>query len=411
MTFPILRDGRELKPLLADRPEIRFAEQESGTTVVCYMMSRDTTFDLDVAREARGLVYDTFTGDILSRPLHKFHNVYEKPHTQPDKIDWSKATRAMVKRDGSMIHTVVKGNPHMRGSANLMSFHNKANFAFKSKKSFTSDVVREVHHWLMEDYAEVGGWRGKPVPRARKYVELCNLLVNLGQTAIFEWTAPQSRIVLGYTEPDLQLLHVRHNVSGQYMGQESLEALSRQFNVPLVESVELNLEMMLASMVNDEIAPGTEGWVIQFADGDMVKIKTKWYMDRHHAMTFLRVRDIARMVLDESLDDLKSKLAADGIRTDQLLLIESQVGLTISGIMIAVERLWLDSHHLDRKTVALTYRDHPLFGLLMQLYSDKEPDYRGYFEKHHLKQDFGLEQINLVNSTAERDDLPETEDT
>lgn len=133
----------------------------------------------------------------------------------------------------------------------------------------------------------------------------------------------------------------------------------------------------------------------------MVKLKTKWYMDRHHAMTFLRIRDIARMVVDETLDDLKAKLVGDGIDIAQINEIEEKVVREIDYIIERVEMTYDANKHLDRKDFAILLKGHPLFGLLMQKFSGKEPDYKGFFAKTKLDEMFDLTQLNLTDSVAE----------
>jgi hypothetical protein len=39
----------------------------------------------------------------------------------------------------------------------------------------------------------------------------------------------------------------------------------------------------------------------------------------------------------------------------------------------------------------------------MQKYSGKEPDYKGFFEKHCLAEEFSLRQLNLLQSVAEEE--------
>jgi kynurenine formamidase len=149
---------------------------------------------------------------------------------------------------------------------------------------------------------------------------------------------------------------------------------------------------------------GIEGWVVQFEDGDMVKLKTKWYMDRHHAMTFLRVRDIAGMVLSESLDDLKAKLVGDGIDISEILSIEHEVVQCLNDISVAVHSLHLANQHLPIKEVAIKFKGHEYFGLLMSRINGREPKIKEYFKKHHLKARFDLRQINLLQSVADTEE-------
>ena len=57
-----------------------------------------------------------------------------------------------------------------------------------------------------------------------------------GMTAIFELTHPQARIVVAQDKPQLRLLHVRDNATGQYVlldEQHRIHAMLRQHGVTL----------------------------------------------------------------------------------------------------------------------------------------------------------------------------------
>ena len=383
--FPRLVADTAMRAAVADREEIRFMKQENGTVVCSYIISGPETFRDSFAREARGVVFDA-SGKTIARPLHKFFNVNERPETQINVLDWKKVRRVMDKRDGSMIHTV--NFPSELG-----------NYSLKSKKSFTSDVAKQATAFVKAE-------------TDRLYHAFCSTITKMNFTAIFEWTSPTARIVLAYKEPELRLLHVRNNETGEYLSRDELISLSETFYLPMVDDAALDTKNSSFDAVIDainsgnlhqlvETVEGVEGWVFQFDDGDMVKLKTKWYMDRHHAMTFLRVRDIARMVVDESIDDLKAKLAGDGIDLSPILAIEQKVVDEIDHILQRVESVYQPNAQLSRKEFAMLMSGHQYFGLLMQKFSGKEPDVKGYFEKHLLDSMFDLTQINLTDSVAE----------
>jgi len=385
--FPNLSNDILMRQAVADKTEIRFMEQSNGTVVCSYVVAAEGTFDCPFSREARGVVFKD--GRIISRPLHKFFNLNERPESRVDALPWDEMTRVMVKRDGSMIHTV-----------DMFDMSRNRLYKLKSKKSFESDVVKATYKWLDSD----------PDIRHR-YDSLCEHVVSLGMTAIFEWTSPTSRIVLAYQEPSLDLLHVRDNVTGRYMTYEELYDLHRTFEVPLVqEDVEARAilfgdeaDHVVDAEVIDLLASktGVEGWVIQFKSGEMVKLKTKDYIERHKYMTFLRVRDIAEAVVGEQLDDLKGKLVGEGVDISEILKIEAEVVARIDKIIEDVEKTYEASKALDKKSFAIKHKDgYPYFGLLMKRYSGQEPDYKGYFLKHHLDE-YPLEQLNLVQTNAE----------
>jgi len=383
----------ELRSKVAHKEEIREANAGDGQQMkdmktFCYMIAGDSTFDDAWSRECRGIVFAA-DGSVAGRPLHKFFNLNERAETQVNEINWGMVARVMEKRDGSMIHTVIV--PHD-------SHPDKKVARVKSKKSFESDVASAALNWLYDK---------------REYQALLTYLCNKNCTAIFEYTSPGARIVLFYPDTEMRLLHVRENVSGRYFNIIELEELAKDFGVPLVDEVTefydywgeerlcmFNIQRMMDAAKTLE---NIEGWIVQLDDGEMIKVKTDWYLRRHRAMTFLRPRDIAAMVIAQELDDLKALMVGDGIDILPLLEVEQRVLSDIRGLEGAVKLIAPEEDYkMDRKEFVFKYREKAgsLFGMLMQRYSGKEPNYVEFFEKHMLKL-YSLHQLNLVPSVAE----------
>ena len=384
--FPILENDKILREKVSQKTEIRFMEQSNGSIVCSYIISCDGTFDELYSREARGLVFDK-NGNILSRPLHKFFNLNQTQDVNFKSLDWSKVSRIMNKMDGSMIHSV-------KAIDNIKSLNVDSNFTLKSKKSFESDVAISAREFMIKS--------------DKKYIDLCNFCVDNNKTAIFEWTSPTARIVISYKFDDLVLLHIRDNITGEYSTRKELESLSKQYQVTLVDDYDNLLKSLKSEadfMKFIQETENVEGIIVQFENGEMVKVKTKWYCDRHGIMTNLRERDIAIMVLNESLDDIKAKLADEGCDLTEINEIENRLVLDIDEIINSVQLIFENIKNIDRKTVALKYsgagENHPYFKLIMQKYEGKEPEYKSFYERNYLKDRFGLRQLNLLQSIAE----------
>lgn len=375
-----ITDVESFRAAVAHKEEIREADIGHGCTSFCYMISGPETFDSAEARECRGIVFNA-QGQVNGRSLHKFFNVNEREETLLQNLDWPKVTRVMDKRDGSMIHTVstVDG------------------IILKSKKSFESDVAKAADDWMNnQDGLHV--------------FKLALRMSAMNKTCIFEWTAPTARIVLFYPEAELQLLHIRDNETGVYMEAEDLRKWAAEFGVKVVEEVNLmkygvDVTKMTAKDAEHlhKTVEGVEGWVIQFEDGNMIKLKTDWYIKRHHAMTFVRERDIAMLVLDEGLDDMKSMLVGDGVNIDRILDIERDVVLRLNHLRNTVQSVVEEGKGMDRKIFAMAHQGMDHFGLVMRAFVGQEPDYKGFFIKNILKQEYGLEQVVMMPTIAEGD--------
>lgn len=367
MTFPKIKHIDDLRAHVAHMPEIRFSTNEDGFTIVCYMVAGAETFtseNKDWARECRGITFYP-DGKIAARPLHKFFNIGELPETQMSQIKWDNICRVMDKRDGSMVHPVrVNGK-----------------IILKTKKSFYSDVAI-----LATDLLHT--------PKFAEHLAFCEECVDEGLSPIFEFTSPKARIVLGYDTDDLKLLHIRNNVSGEYVADPYNFAFLMGYTIPCTEEYDLTTFTAGSLMNSLELDQDKEGYVIMFEDGSMMKGKTQWYLQLHRTIVFVRERDIAEMVVNETVDDYKSFLSMSGQSLDKVNGIEHRVLEEIRKIEDAVDAAFsLIKHLTDRKEAAMTVKGHPFFSAAMNKFNGKEYDVKEHFLKFILKDKFSLEQI------------------
>lgn len=369
-TFLHIESLSDLMPYIKDKPEFKVMKQENGTQVVSYIIATDESFDNIGSLECRGITFDR-NDKIICRPLHKFFNVNERASTQANVLPWDTVHRVMDKRDGSMINTAM-----VDGQIRV-----------KTKKSFTSDVAKVAQVWF---------------DNHSNYVEFSRKMVELNCTPTFEYTSPSNRIVLAYEEDEMTLLHVRHNFTGEYWTQEHLNLFASEYGVKMVDLDSWNGSTdFLAEAKN---VKGIEGWVIQFRNGDMVKLKTEEYLVSHRLITFVRERDVAEMVLNENLDDVKSAMLERNISLEKLHNVEHRVLTMLRELEVEVESVYEANKHLDRKSFVDVASKYKTFGLMMSLYSymnpvddskyePRPPDYVEYFKKRLLKEHFGLTSV------------------
>jgi RNA ligase len=356
--FPIISHIDDLLPYIRNKPEITIKAQPNGTTTVCYAIAGPSTFDDEYARECRGITFGS-DGKIICRPLHKFFNIGERPETQVGSVDWTQVERVMDKRDGSMITSM------------LLDGH----IVCKTKKSFETDQATRANKFINDN---------------ANFHQFAMYCASINCTPTFEWTSPNDRIVLKYNHDELVLTHIRDNISGEYV--LDVEARASYFKIPVVDDLtpfSFDIKWLMNKNKDEELK---EGYVIQFKNGDMVKLKTPWYISLHHSVTFTRERDIAKMVVDETLDDFKSYLSSIGESLDKVHAIENRVLETVNGIRKIVEDFVKVHHHDDRKTFVETAKTSPLFSLIMKHYMGAEPPYNEHFIKYYLK-DYTLETV------------------
>lgn len=390
MTFPIINHIDDLTKHVKHKPEIRFRDEDHNTTVVCYMISGDDTFNDEWSRECRGITFCNDTGKVIMRTMHKFFNMGERESTRRENLPWGQVTQIMDKRDGSMISGC---------------FHN-GEILIKTKKSFTSEVALMAKEFIETDFDD----RTSP----RNYKGFIAECTGYGWTPSFEYTTPKQRIVLPYEADELVLLHVRDNVTGEYIPYSGmttdtvhggmydmdrvfneLSRLITEFVIPVVETKKIvHSNPDIDALVNFlNTAEGIEGSIIQFHDGDMVKLKTPWYLKLHRAVTFVRERDIARLVLDETLDDVKNAMAELNVNIDGILAVEKRVVERLTGIVDDTELLAASDPELSMKEWVLKHRDNVYFHLACRAKNGGLPPYYDYFYRNILKQEFGLAHV------------------
>jgi RNA ligase len=163
-----------------------------------------------------------------------------------------------------------------------------------------TDVAKQPHAWLEATNLKLLG-----------KIEDC---AYGGLTPIFEWTGPQNRIVLAYDKPELTLLAMRWNVSGEYLSHDDLMDIGKTLGVPVVgqisgfsKSPELEDLTKIVRSMKDR-----EGVVLVSHKGHRVKIKAEDYVLKHKIMADVaQERHFARLVLEGKSDDAVSIMSKD----------------------------------------------------------------------------------------------------
>lgn len=341
---------------------IAFKEETiNGTDViiVSYMISDNDMWKQPLALETRGITFNKATGECICRPFHKFFNLGENDWSHLSNFDTDVFT-IEDKRDGSMLTPVLVNGK----------------ICWKTKKSFHSDVAVEA------------SITASLIPGFNRW---CESIINNGYTPIFEYTSINNRVVIDYgTESRFTLLAIRQISSGVYIDID----VDCPVNVIQRFKVE-SLEQFIPTIPSMK---GIEGFVITLnrKDGPLekIKVKTQWYLDNHRVMTDLRERDVVEAALNENLDDIKASVSLAGCALNEIERIERRYNTIMSDIISSTENLVQRMKELpDRKSVALTYKNHSHFGLAIAQLNGKEPDYKKFFRNNHMKVDFSLRVV------------------
>jgi T4 RnlA family RNA ligase len=326
--FPTINNISDVLPAIEGRDEFTVAVKE-GYTVINYNVMMADTFDCNIRRECRGIIFDTATGEIIRRPFHKFFNVNEREETQDHVVDLSQSHAILEKLDGSMIAPFIVNGQMIWGT-----------------KMGATDVAKPVEAFV-EAHSE--------------YRIYAKFMLSRGYTPIFEWCSRKQRIVLDYSEDQLILTAVRDLVSGRYVSRDLMMINAENYNIPVVRTWDVGLEMDNKTMksfigyVRD--LEDREGFVVRFSDGHMIKLKCDWYVQIHKAKeAILQDRNIVELILDEKLDDVKAHLTQED--RDRLTQFENDFNAAlhrqIKAITMIVDTLVFNKNQISRKDFALS---------------------------------------------------------
>lgn len=366
----IIENIKKFEELLKDKPELRLVNGELNTISINYKIFNKKTFETDLALEARGICFEEETGNIISRPLHKFHNVGEK--LSLEEIDFSNLLAIWNKLDGSMVSLLNRNGEILA----------------KTKSSFLGVESKKVNSFIKENY---------------NYTLFC---LELGEdyTPIFEYVSPKNKIVIDYDEEDLVFLHLRHIKSGQYVpyNDEVLVNLLNKYNIshqkPLFfnnQSGNFDIELLKEYINKSEL----EGVVLQFKNGEMLKYKTLFYQKRTlKSRKEVTKREAAKLFFEGKLDDKKGQLKTYGFNIKPVEDFENELLSNLLSIEKEINYKAKSLNELNEES-KIHYINHVLANdelrSLIIREAKKQPyNINEYFLKKRLK-NYSLDLIEL----------------
>lgn len=375
--FPLIENIKDVIPFIENKPEIRVQDSGLDTVSVIYKMFDNNTFDKDIVRESRGMTFDKHTGKIIGRPLHKFFNMGERIDTEKENVDFKNLIAVWDKIDGSMI------------SAHRV----KGDIRFKTQKNFLTKESMDANKFAHAN---------------QNIINFCNELVD-DFTPVFEFKDPAHVIVVPYDKKELVFLHLRHIKTGAYIDYKDpgLNDLLKKYDIPYLipkafpeKNGLIDINFVLNHLKETQ---GIEGYVFQFKGGEMIKAKSDWYNAQHRAEAGLRVRDVAYMYLDGTLDDIKGNLKTEGYNINPILDIESQILKDLNKIEKTVKRIVELNKGLSIKNFAKKVNEDSLLnriaGPLIAEFRNIDFDYNYYYKKNIVDsgEKYGLEYIHFEN--------------
>ena len=129
--------------------------------------------------------------------------------------------------------------------------------------------------------------------------------------------------------------------------------LGAYWHIPVVQAHEIT-EDLIKTIAAWE---GSEGVVVRFDDGHMVKIKAEWYVLRHKSKEAItREKNVVDYVVNDRVDDVLPFLQAED--QDRLKAFQREFWEGFDQVINAYEKYWfmVQQAGLDRKRYALEWK-------------------------------------------------------
>lgn len=264
---------------------------EHGIVVFNYAYAHPTLFDGpdgELLRECRGLIFSE-SGELLSRPYHKFFNVGEHPESKLDVLPFQDRHFILEKMDGSMIRPL---------------FLDKG-LVFASKAGPT-EVSAQVDDWTKS---------------RDNYRVFSRHMLARGWTPIFEWCSRRMRIVIDYPVDRLVLTGIRVNETGEYLPYETMCQWAATDGIEVVKAYDLDIASDVSAFVDHvKTLDDLEGYVLRWCEqGLMAKIKADEYLRFHRSLDVVKSeKKLMAIIMDGTLDDITSTMMGQGDGTMML---------------------------------------------------------------------------------------------
>ncbi len=258
---------------IAEETKAFAVRRDAERVLVNYLYADPELFARPEARELRGIIYREATGEVLSRPFHKFFNYREPLHGLTEEALGGKRVYLARKEDGYLLQVWREGES--------LRWASRHSLEPPLVGALAKDLWTEAHERAAQELL------AEPL------------------TLLFEVIDPRAPVLVRYERPALLLIAARHITTGEYL----LPGVS--FSWPLEHVAWEEVESFDPEALREDLkeARGIEGYVAHLPEeGEFVKFKTGWAF---RVADFL-LRPELRLVeayANQSIDDLLAALA------------------------------------------------------------------------------------------------------
>ncbi|MBE9117751.1 T4 RnlA family RNA ligase [Lusitaniella coriacea LEGE 07157] len=214
---------------------------------------------------SRGLILHAKTGEVVARPFDKFFNWGER----------NRFTSAPIK-------SVTE---KMDGSLGIL-YRLEGKYRIATRGSFDSEQAIWATQFLEHNY------------------DLSGLPSEI--TLLFEIIYPGNRIVVDYRgREDLVLLAMRNRVTGEYYPWQAVETIAENYGIslPAVYTFDTPEQLIRGT---ETLNTNSEGWVVEFLDGQRFKFKGEEYCKLHKLISGLSFKKTLEQIANGTFGEWKN---------------------------------------------------------------------------------------------------------
>lgn len=196
-------------------------------------------------RNARGLILNRETGEIVARPFRKFANYGQEMPKQGTRI--------------------VEVTEKIDGSLGILYWKDGDGWRIATRGSFSGDQAV----WATDFFRRNWNW----TPAYSDY------------TLLFEIVYPANRVVVNYGDlEELVLIGARHKEHGHEMYYQELKAIASKHGFMQPRTYDFSDWTQILEAA-EALSANEEGWVIRTSDNERYKVKGDAYKIAHKLMT------------------------------------------------------------------------------------------------------------------------------
>lgn len=225
-----------------------------GNLIIFSYSQIESDFSNPIVQEARGIILNMETWEVVCRPMSKFFNYGE---ANAAEIDWSTAV-VREKVDGSLMKLWWNDEVH--------GWWISTNGTIDAAKA----PMNSIHFEDFADMFDTAAYNSNlyPIP-----YELSH-----DYTYMFEMVSPENRIVVHYPDTELYYLGRRNKITGEEILSNYDDQLTHMKR-PRVFSLSSLEDCIKAA---EALPADNEGYVVNDQFMNRVKIKSPWYITAHY---------------------------------------------------------------------------------------------------------------------------------